>query len=169
MMTVSSPAHLSMRMPASEVQVPVRELKKNKLKVNTKKQRSLGQPSLEVQPQPPVVQQKPQQPHPRMMAPVLTKTLGRERRRSPFSKIAFFPCTLGTIEEDALYEENNSPRPSFGHLPSVCSSPDGRDDSSATKAKAELSAAQDKNAELEARLLELEKKLAELSAAQQTQ
>jgi hypothetical protein len=104
-----------------------------------------------------------------MMAPALTKTLGRERKNSPFSKIAFFPCTLGTIEEDALYEENNSPRLSFGHLPSVCSSPDGRDDSSAAKAKAELSAAQDKNAELEARLLELEKKMAEISAAQQAQ
>merc|ERR1719329_418978 len=99
-----------------------------------------------------------------MMAPALTQTLGRERRCWNVSKRVFSPCALGTIEEDALYEENNSPRQSFGHLPSVCSSPDGAEESLSTRS--DLSAAEERNAELEARLLELEKKLAELSAAQ---
>lgn len=88
-------------------------------------------------------------------------TLGKERRRpSRAARSVFFPGALGTIEEDIEYEERVSPRNSFGHPASACSSIDGREDVSATKAQQLVV----RNAELEARLVELERKLSELAA-----
>lgn len=151
MMCVTSPAQLSQAMPLEQVQLPIRELKKNKLRAPAKKQRASEQPGQqEPAREPPLSQQEV----PRITP--ATVTLGRERRRWNASKRAFSPRALGTIEEGVEYAESVSPRVSFGHSATVCTSPDEN-----------VSAALAHQSELESRLAELERKLLELSAGQE--